>query len=433
MTTGSDYWLARWLDDHELRNERDAQRFLEEPRHIEDLRAAASAARTTAEPLGGAEETTIVAGRTIDLSGKLGCYHPECLQRDVDRLFSRVWHYFDIIVVEGLAPTSMLSMLADQQGDFRERFLGFVKNFFYVRKIGAENMLVYREKPPACTLHLRQHAEQFAATNLLEERKSWVSSFSSDARIQSLDKHDDHWHYVVTHPNIEHMALGLVRNGSRSRKPTKSQIFGAVFDEYAANLVSDIGAARTMLSPLGAAASIHEGLLSRAPVDDAPNVQDALFELDLPTISGLSAKDLIKIRQENWQYFDAFRLALKTAARDFIANAGDGVPSEDIARQIKDDVIEPELIKIRRELRISADSLTRKSAVSLPVGALATTIGLLDKFPLVAIGGAAIVTAAGIGSFLLDYKKYIDDKRGVLMSDMYFLWNAQRIASRAKH
>ena len=431
MTKGTDYWLASWLDEHGIRNVHGARRFLKEPKHVKDLRTAASGAPTTLEPLDGAEQTTLVAGKTIDLSGDLSCCHPECLEKAVDRLFARAWYYFDIIVVEGLTPASILSMIDERGDDFPDRFLGYVENFLHVRKIGAETMLAYRQKPPPCTVHLQQHAEEHAVSGILEERSSWVRSFASGAKIKSLYQHEDHWHYLVAPPVVDHVVVGIVRNGTRGKKPTKSQVYGSVFDRYAANLISDISAARAMRSPLGAAASIHEGLLSGNPAS-SPTVQDALFELDLPVVSGVSAENLIKIRQENWQYFDAFRLALQSAARDLIANSDDAASSADIARQIKNDVIEPELVRIRREMRISADILTKKSVVSLPVGALATTIGLLDKFPLAAMGAAAVVTAGGIGSFILDYKNYVEGKRAVLMSDMYFLWNAQRITGK-KH
>lgn len=426
--TSDDYWLAHWLDEHDIRNLRAARQFLKDKKHIEDLCTSVSTAPTVATPLKEAEETTIVAGRTIDLSGELGCYHPECLQGDVDRLFSRVWHYFDIIVVTGLTPAYALHLLTDADDDSIERFLGFVENFFYVRRIGAENMLVYRPKPHACTFHLRQHAEQFGVASLLDKRETWISSFSARAEIEELDRHDDHWHYAVLHPDLQHTAYGELHLKVRKGKtPKDAEVFGAVFDEFAANLVGDVGAAREMRSPLAAATTVHGDMLSRTPTDP-PSVQDAMFELRLPVASGLTTKDLIKLRKENWQYFDAFRLRLKKAAREFILNAEDGAPPADIARQIENDIIEPGLIEIRRNLRSSVDTLTLKSAVSLPVGTIATTIGLLDKPPMIAAGVLAAVATGGIGSFLIDYKKYLDDKRGVRTEDMYFLWNVQHIS-----
>jgi hypothetical protein len=430
--TDNDYWLARWLDEHGIRNKQSARRFLKDPRHIEDLRDTASAIPWDVEPLADRDKSTIVAGRTIDLSGELGCFSPKCMQGDVDTLFSRAWHYFDTIVVVGLAPQYAQYLLKDFSDHSLERFLAFVETFFYIRKIGAEDILVYRQKPPACVCHLQRRAEEYAATGVIEQRASWIESFAAEAKVSDLEQDGDHWHYAVTHPDMKHTSFGSIcAHGRKGGKPGKAAIFGDIFDVYAGKLVSDIGTARTIQSPLGAASSIHAHLLSRAPMG-APSVQDALFELDLPVLYGVPAKDLIKIRQDKWQYFDAFRIALRSAANEFIANAPDGAQAADIARQIEDDLIEPELVKIRRELRVSADILTRKSAVSMPVGALATTIGLLDKVPLVAAGSGAIVAAASMASFLIDYKKYVDDKRGVLERDMYFLWHAQRVTDRRK-
>jgi hypothetical protein len=150
--------------------------------------------------------------------------------------------------------------------------------------------------------------------------------------------------------------------GRKDRTPKDAEVFGGVFDEFAANLVGDVGAAREMRSPLAAAAAIHGDMLSRTPTDP-PIVQDALFNLRLPVASGLTTKNLIKLRQENWQYFDAFRLALKMAAREFILNAKDGMTSADVARQIERDIIEPGLIEIRRNLRSSVDTLRVIQAV----------------------------------------------------------------------
>lgn len=431
--TSNDYWLARWLDEHDIRGVRAAGRILKDKKHIEDLCASLSTAPTMATSLEEADETTIVAGRTIDLSGEMGCYDPKCLENDVDRLFSRVWHYFDIIAVTGLTPEYALYLLTNADDWSRERFLGFVENFFYVRQIGAEDMLLYHPKPHACTHHLRQHAKQLGVTSLLDEREAWVSSFSARAEIDELDRHDDHWHYVVLHPDLPHMANGVLRLRVRKGKtPKDAEVFGAVFDQFAANLVGDVGAAREMRAPLAAVAPIHEAMLSHTPTDP-PSVQDAMFELRLPVVSGLTTKDLIKLRRENWQYFHAFSLRLKKAAREFILNAEGGMPPAAVARQIENDIIEPGLIEIRRNLRSSVDTLTYKSAVSLPVSAITTTIGLLDKLPMIAAGATAVIAAGSIGSFLIDYKKYLDDKREVRMEDMYFLWNVQRIADRATH
>ena len=324
--TYSDYWLASWIDEHDIRDVRTAKKYLTDKRHADDLAAFAAEARPPAEPHDEAERTTIVAGRTIDLSGELGCVHSECLRDDLDRLFSHIWHYFDIIVVAGLTPAHALELLGSWQSDnTRERFLAYIDNFLYVRKIGAEDMLVYRQKPPACTAHMREHAKQYGASSILKRREIWISSFAVGAEIASLDRHDDHWHYAVNHPDMEHTSFGVLqRKTPKGRKPKDAEVFGAVFDEFAANLISDIGAAGPMRSPLGAAAPVHQHLLANRPVT-IPNMQDVIFSINLPVVPGLSTRDLLKLRREDWQYFDAFRSALTTAASEYLPNSKDGV------------------------------------------------------------------------------------------------------------
>ncbi len=120
---------------------------------------------------------SIVAGRMIDLSG-LACYHPDCLRKDVDRLFSRVWHHFDKIVVVGLTPEYVNRLLENLDDNARDRFLGFVDNFLYIRRIGAEGMLAFRQKPSPCTYHLEQHASEAGVSSLLEQRQPWREQFA---------------------------------------------------------------------------------------------------------------------------------------------------------------------------------------------------------------------------------------------------------------
>jgi hypothetical protein len=425
------YWLAAWLDENGITSRRDARRFLRKRKHFNDLLDVISSVGSGVSALDSVE-TAVVAGTTIDLSGNMGCSDPKCLRADVDKLFTRVWHYFDLIAVEGLSPAHAQEFFSHHTKEHGlELFLGFVENFFYVRSIGAEGMLVYGEKPQPSFEHLQEQAQQYGVASIIEERGAWIDSFAARAEVTDLEQHSDHWHYAVTHPEMEHTSWGVARPSDLGGRPTNIDIFGEIFDEYVAVLISDIGWAKTLGAPLGAAAMIHEDLLARGP-ESSLAIRDAMFSLELPVLDGLATKDLIKLRQDNWEYFDAFRLALQTAAQDYIRIAVAGTRADDIAAQIESDVIEPELIRLRRELRVSADILTRKSVASLPLGALATTIGLLDKIPLVAVGGTAVVAAAGIGSFLTDYKKYADDKRSVMMSDMYFLWRAQRIAHRRR-
>lgn len=427
----STYWLARWLDENDLRSAADAKHYLSDAGHVEALRTAAIAAPSVLNVFENSREHAILAGRIIDLSGDMACYSSDCLRKDVDTLFSHVWHYFDTIVVVGLDPERAIDLFTQPNDKSVQRFLAFVETFLYIRQIGAEDILVFQEKPPACSAHLRRHAQEYCATSALKQRKQWVKRMSSDSntRIDHLRRHDDHWHYDFWHPQMEHMMPGIL--WSTSERPDAQEVLGGVFDTYASKLISDIGAARASQVPLGAVSAMHKDVLASSH-PSIPSAEDVLFSLDLPVIRGIPARELIAIRNQNWQYFNAFQLAVRSAANDLIANATDEATATSVARQIESDVIEPELIRIRRNLRIAADSLTVKSAVGFPLSALGTAIGLLDQLPTAATVMASTVAVAGLAAFLSDYKKYVDEKGGVRASDMYFLWEAQRVAARRR-
>ena len=423
----SDYWLASWIDESGIRSLKDARKVLRSKPEVDALREKLSAILWTVEDLQEDSSKAIVAGRTIDLSGQLACYEPGCLRKDVDYLFSRAWHYFDNIVVTGLTPTIATGLLEDF-GEFEHnRLLGFVDNFLYIRKIGAEDILVFRQKPPACVHHLEQHAVESGTSLLLDQRQAWRERFAIGGRIQDLEQHDDHWHYVMFHPDIEHMAQGTVWPDNGMKRSIESLVFDDVFATYAANLISDIGAARMLGCPLGSSITIHEELLDQSSFI-APKVQDVMFELALPFIDRLPARELIKLREHNWQFFESFRARLETAASELLRNATDSPQvTADLAHEIEEDLIMPELSNIERQLRVASELLSRKFAVSVMIGLIGTSVGLLARMPLIAAGGVA----AG-GSALVDYKNYVDEQRSVRMSDMYFLWKAVRAAER-KH
>jgi hypothetical protein len=422
------YWLARWTDENGIRSIKDARRALKSKLTVDALRERLSAISWTVEPLQEDALNSIVAGRTIDLSGELACYHPSCLCKDIDYLFTRAWHYFDNIVVVGLAP-HVASDLLEDFGDFeRERFLAFVETFFYIRKIGAESTLIFRQKPPACIDHLEQHATESGTSLFLEQREAWRERLGVGGRIQDLVQHDDHWHYVLFHPDIEHMARGTVWPTGHPDESIESLVFDDVFGTYAANLISDIRTARILGCPLGSSVTIHEELLDQSPLS-VPQVQDVMFELALPFIDRLPAHELIRLREDNWPYFEAFRCKLEAGATELLKNATDSPQTTtELARKIEEELIMPELLNIERRLRVASELLSRKSSASVVVGLIGTVVGLLARMPLIAAGGATAV-----GSALLDYKNYIDEQRGVRMSDMYFLWKAMRVAERAKH
>jgi hypothetical protein len=95
-----------------------------------------------------------------------------------------------------------------------------------------------------------------------------------------------------------------------------------------------------------------------------------------------------------------------------------------LAKEIRSDLIEPELRKIGDRLRTERASLVRKIGVSVGVGTFSTVCGLMFGPPGYSAGAiGAVLGVRSIGSAL---DKYIERTGDIALSDMYFLWKAPR-------
>jgi hypothetical protein len=98
---------------------------------------------------------SVVAGRSLDLTGFLACGHPDCLSRQVDKLFSQVWHYFDQIAVVGPDSHVFLEMVEanEPRSEVARRVAGYAQVLFHVRETGLGDLLVFTKKPASCPVH----------------------------------------------------------------------------------------------------------------------------------------------------------------------------------------------------------------------------------------------------------------------------------------
>ena len=100
MVTGRDYWLYRWIDNNNVCSAEDAESLLTDKVAVSDLRAKASDYPSPPYTQ-NKQQTTIALGAAIDFSGRLDCTVAACRKKQVDRLFRRVWHYFDRVMSLG--------------------------------------------------------------------------------------------------------------------------------------------------------------------------------------------------------------------------------------------------------------------------------------------------------------------------------------------
>lgn len=422
------FWLYRWIDENGINSPKAAARALKGEGALATLHDLAAAVPYTTEGLPEGADNSIVAGRAIDLSGALDCSAWGCLSKQVDNLFRRVWHYFDEIVVEGLSPYNAVKIIQSGWEGATELIETHARLLLHIREIGAEDLLIFRQKPPACALHYKQHLKETNLGGLLDNAFWLIDQLAQQGRLLELRPHDDHWHYTFDHPMLEHRQWGSFRSEEGSSDPATDPdraVAEAIFKQYSAHLVSDVRTAKYVSSPLAASVSLHGEVLAQ-PKADVTEAEVAL-NLSLPVLEGVPAAELVKVRKDEAMSFERFRHSLRVAIRERLSNV-QASSSAEMASSVVDDVINPALNDIQQRLGAAQDLLTRKSMVSLAVGSISTTIGLIAGIPLLLPAGAAWALLPGH-----HYMKYLEEKREIQLSDMYFLWRQEQAVSHRGH
>ncbi|MFI7090882.1 hypothetical protein [Streptomyces lydicus] len=330
----------------------------------------------------------------------------------MDTLFSKALLYFDEVVVAGPSPYDFVQPLEDPSDQTKKNLLGHMETLIYLRDIGLRDMLIFNVKPPACEVHLTRDAEAAGVAEVIEQSKVWVQRLESEGILQSVEIHDDHSHYAFSHQDLEHTIWGA----TPSVNPTKREVAESVFSRYAAHLVSDIRLARRMGLPLAAQVQLHEDTLSGGHAKGSE--LDVALSLQLPVFSQLPVRDVVRMRQDEWDAFERFRNALKVSIRERVSR---GMSTLEASEEILDDVITPALNDISQRLRVTGKKLERKLGAASLFGTVGMTVGLLGGMPLV-VGGAVAATITSLPAL----QRYFDDKGEVELSDMYFLWKLEQ-------
>jgi hypothetical protein len=410
-------WLYEWLDSYLIATPQQAQKVLQQKAGRESLREAAAEVTYRLPTIDANDRESIVAGARLDLSGQLLCTHWECLKKQVDELFASIWHYFDRAVVVG--PSARL--ISESWETNPEYALDLIDNYIrvllYIRNIGAESLFIFTEKPGAwCEEHLSPLIEDIglhSSSELDQYIQTLKEDFLANAELQ-VRTNGDVQIYSLQYPKYLDVPTAGVRRNTGD-PIDRDQIISKVVHENVMTLISDIDTAQSLTLPLASTGRFHELLLRSRLADVAES--DVALRLELPVLQGVSPEILMRIRNEEREDFLAFRNALKRAIRERLEASGD---PEKTAREIRADLLDPSLNEIRRKLTAAKSALAKKSAVAIGVGAVTTACGLMLANPLMVTTGvgAAMTTVAAT-------QKYLEEKRDISLSDMYFLWHAE--------
>jgi hypothetical protein len=350
----------------------------------------------------------------------LQCDDPICQKHSIDLLFRRVWHYFDQIVIgDNLTHDVAHHWGPRSDTELRKRLLTRVDVLLHLRRIGAEELVQFREKGVDASdwRHALRHAgftdiAKASGTVLRSLRKEAAVEIAVKGRTVSATVKDSGLSLDVT-------AYFDSREVSRlTIDQLKLKAIDGWWDEEMLYLAADVLRARELRTALGCVHAPHQRVLSHAEEITPSSVA---FQLSFPILDGLPIATLLKMRRDESDLFSRFRTRLRAAIVEQSANRVNRNAAQ-IADEIRRDIIEPELRKIRHRLRASERLLAQKSAVGLALGSLVTTCGIFAGVPQGAslLGGVVAATAATQAAAA----KHLEEQRDVSLEDLYFLWKA---------
>ena len=417
------YWLYRWIDEYGIRTMGDCVKVTRKKNALDRLFELSEAAPTSNDSE-FIPRYSVVAGSRVDLSGKLSCGHFECLVPQVDYIFSRIWHYFDAVIVD--APSADdISLPID---DYVYSLQNQVRLLLYLRKIGAEKYIIFARKPRGyCADHFREHAAAQGLDGLFEPQlENKVVAKLADEAIIQISRREYGWHYSLRHKSLEEV-IGTVSHDDPSHRPTKEEVAREVFGSYCNALVAYVSTSQSLGLPLLQSAEASWLDYRRQASSNEEDI--AALSIQLPVLAGIPAAEVLKIRSHDWPDFEILRDTLRRAIRDQQDRLGSQDPKA-VATAVVEETVKPELAVIERQLRITRRSLAKRLGTAAFVTSTATTVGAVSGVPLVVAAGIAAIGAATTSAAVPQVFKYFDQRDKIKESNLYFLWRAR---IRTKH
>ena len=364
---------------------------------------------------------SIVAGGALSLEGLQACSSPHCMADTVDQLILSTWHHFERVVLTGLDPRRAIEIVDFERTrtDAADRLFRHLHVALYVREVGAEDIFYFQRPERLCVYHLDEHAHEAGLVSAVDAADELERELSRgyDLRIQETRTGQK---YAFKHPALTYISTGRVKK-RMSRDALGRDIARKQARGLTSRLIRDAKLARDAKASLGQLTSVNSRVLtpSTHPVSSA----EVAFNVELPVVRGLTAKELLMLRLEEAEEFAVFRAALKKAIEERIK----ALPSEDakgVADSVVHDIVEPALADLRRRVTASQTLFGRRTEATLLAGGLVTTVGLLTFAPIVVPG--LVIAAGGVVSGVSDFFK---DQRDARMSDLHFLWKVSDMAA----
>lgn len=424
------YWLYQWIDARGVRTVDQARAELVVPASVNQMRDLAASGEAVANtPQMATDRFGLSAAAGLDLSGRLDCHHINCIKLQVDKLFRRTWHYFDYVVADDVWLHQVSRHWDDNRIGTSSNFLDHIELLLYLREIGADRLVHFSPKFPVQARNFEDAVARNGLAHIDAMRNDIAHKLALEGTVAFLQGTSSaDWQFDS--PRLEHSQWGKLDAQDRDGNPNevREQIAGEIVDRAFRQLVVDVAASRRLELPLGATLYLHRQLLGDTPPPG--DIRDrTAFALDLPVLANVDVVDLIALRDAEHDAFVRFRTAIRAAIAEQAQAGADERTSERIAREIRTDLVDNELAKIREILRQSKMTLESKGSGSILLGVLMTVAGVITQQPSMSVAGAGIG-----GKGVLDaLNESSAASARIRESDMYFLWKAQDLGGWSDH
>lgn len=242
------YWVFEWFDVAGVQTERDIIKAMSDDETMRELRRAARANEAHARaalPSG----VRILAGRGLDLSGELDCWALDLRLRQVERLLSRVWLYFDFVVVADWITPELASESFTPDRHGRERLVSDLLLLLRIWQSGAAPFLIFRRKPGVCKEHWPEKIKEFGLDSLRLQAFNLVPEVAetSDIAIEPCDcEREGCTQFTLNNSMFEHTVWGgFFREGTKN-SDFRLASAEATVQRYFDHLVAIYGLVNTM-------------------------------------------------------------------------------------------------------------------------------------------------------------------------------------------
>lgn len=220
--------------------------------------------------------------------------------------------------------------------------------------------------------------------------------------------------------NWKYDSEGKAQMPSRKKLPFVEHIFQKIAEDTTFYLAYGLLHRARLLTNLPGEVFFLDWLTQDERITASTSAMQSLTHL-VPILADLPLATLIRIRREERDSFESYRRAITHVTQD-VSNSKRGISKRDAQGMLKD-LIEPELARLRKEVRYERKRQARRIIGGLATLAAGIAIGAFGGFPSL-IREAAVGASAVTGGGLLRKAAEVACEHGATLrqqNDFYFL------------